>query len=237
MSEKGYLKHKRKLRPGIIFALAVLHILALYGLTRAFAPDLTQSIERNVVETFTVVITAPREEPEVPDEGMQGDPGEEAIPQPVSAPTPRLPPESPREIPQAASTGDANTSGATNDGDGTGASGLGDGTGAGDGGSGRGDGIATGPSVRSGELNQARDFPIPEGGRQSRFGKSVVVHFTVATDGRARNCRVASSSVDADTSARVCPLVFEKIRFNPARRADGTPIEAKYGYRVLFKPS
>lgn len=237
MADSGFLRSKRRLRPGVIVLLVLFHIAAIYGLTRALAPDFTQAIERNVVETFTVTITVPPEEPEVPDEGMQGDPGEDSVPQPVSAPTPRVPPDQPRDLPQAASTGDANTSGATRDGDGTGASGSGDGTGAGDRGSGRGDGAATGPSVRSGELNQARDFPVPEGGRQTRYGKSVIVHFTVTTDGRARNCSIASSGVDAQTAARVCPLVIEKIRFNPATRADGTPVEARYGYRVAFKPS
>jgi protein TonB len=27
---------------------------------------------------------------------------------------------------------------------------------------------------------------------------------------------------------------MEKIRFNPARTADGTPVEARYGYEVKF---
>ena len=130
MVDSGFLRRKRRFRPGVIVLLVLFHIAAIYGLTRALAPDFTQAIERNVVETFTVTITAPPEEPEVPDEGMQGDPGKEAVAQPVSAPSPRTPPERPRELPQAASTGDANTSGATADGEGTGAAGTGDGTGA-----------------------------------------------------------------------------------------------------------
>ena len=90
-------------------------------------------------------------------------------------------------------------------------------------------------SVRSGEINQSRDFPIPEGGRSTRFGKSVTVVFTVTVDGRARNCSVANSQVDAETTALVCPLVIERIRFNPATTAEGTPVEARYGYRVDFR--
>jgi protein TonB len=89
--------------------------------------------------------------------------------------------------------------------------------------------------VRSGELNEARDFPAPEGGRAARFGKSVTFHFTVTTDGRARDCSVASSQVDAATTARVCPLVMERIRFNPATTREGTPVEARCGYRVDFR--
>jgi protein TonB len=75
---------------------------------------------------------------------------------------------------------------------------------------------------------------VPEGGRQARFGKRVIVLFTVTTDGRARDCSVAQSNVDAAATALVCPLVIRKIRFNPARRSDGTPVEARYGYRVDF---
>ncbi|MGB3167455.1 MAG: energy transducer TonB, partial [Alteraurantiacibacter sp.] len=92
-----------------------------------------------------------------------------------------------------------------------------------------------GPSVRAGDLNEARDFPIPEGGRATRLGKSVTVHFTVTTEGRARGCTVANSQVDAATTAAVCPLVVQRITFNPATAADGTPIEARYGYRVDFR--
>ena len=77
--------------------------------------------------------------------------------------------------------------------------------------------------------------PAPPGGREARFGKSVTVVFTVTPDGRARHCSVARSSVDAEATALVCPLVIRKIRFNPATRGDGTPIEARYGYRVDFR--
>ena len=138
-------------------------------------------------------------------------------------------------MPQASSTGAANTSGARDQGDGTGASGEGSGTGSGDGGGGIGGGLASGPSVRSGEVNSARDFPVPEGGRQTRFGKSVTVVFTVTLDGRARNCSVARTSVDPATTALACPLVIEKVRFNPARNRAGEPVEARYGYRIDFR--
>jgi len=162
MPQTGFLKRERKLRPGIVIALVLFHLLALYGLTRALAPDFTQAIERNVVEAFTVTITAPPEEPEEPDEGMQGDPGKEAVPQPVSAQSPRIPPERPRELPQAASTGQSNRSGTTANGDGTGASGVGDGAGSGDEGSGQGSTLASKPVlIRS--ITDASAFPIPPG--------------------------------------------------------------------------
>ena len=235
MNDGGFLKRKRKIRPGIVVALILFHVLAIYGLTRALAPDFTQAIERSVVETFTVTITAPLEEPEVPDEGMQGDPGEEAVPQPVSAPTPRIPPERPRELPQAASTGEATTSGANSDGDGTGAQGTGDGTGAGDEGSGQGSTMASKPIKISGTINSARDYPVPDGGREVRFGRSVRIAILVGRDGLPKRCRVFGSSGLPDTDARTCELAMSRFRFEPARNARGDAIEAEFGWEQRFR--
>ena len=235
-----YSDTRRKPRPAVIVLIVLLHILALYGLARAFAPDFTQTVEREVLSTFNVTITAPPDDPptpdQVPDEGAQGDPGKKAIARAETAPEVERPLKKTRPAPKASSTGSANSSGARDDGNGTGAAGSGDGTGSGRGGSGAGGGaVATKPSVRSGNLDQANDFPIPEGGRQTRFGKAVTVVFTVTTDGTAKNCSVANSSVDAQTTGMVCDLVIRKIRFNPATTRDGAPVEARYGYRVDFK--
>lgn len=240
MKAKRYTSRLRR-RPSwpLLAAILLLHIAVAYGLARALAPDFTTSVEREVVSAFTVTITAPPDppppenEPE-PDEGAQGAPGKEAVPQPVTAPSPRIE-RTPEPRPRASSTGTANRSGARESGEGTGAAGSGDGTGSGNRGGGQGGVAVTKPSVRSGALNTASDFPVPPGGRETRFGKSVTVAFTVTTDGRARNCSVARSSVDAETTALVCGLVAQKIRFNPARDRNGEPVEARYGYRVDFR--
>ncbi|MEL7444956.1 MAG: energy transducer TonB [Pseudomonadota bacterium] len=240
MAGEGFLKRRKRPRWQVLVLIVLAHIVLLYALGRVFAPDMTASVERSVVSAFTVTVTAPAEPtPEAtpePDEGAQGDPGRRATPSEVTAPKPPTPIATPTPRPQASSTGAANNSGARHAGDGTGAAGQGPGTGSGRGGSGQGNGIATGPSVQSGNLNIARDFPVPEGGRSTRFGKSVTVVFTVTTEGRARNCSVARSEVDAETTSRVCDLVAQKIRFNPAMTRDGRPVEARYGYRVDFKP-
>ena len=101
-------------------------------------------------------------------------------------------------------------------------------------GRGRGGGIASGPTVQSGSIDSARDFPIPEGGRRVREGSSVTVVFTVGVDGRASNCSVSRGGPDTATNALVCPLVVERIRFNPARDANGNPVPARYGWRQDF---
>ncbi len=242
MGTAGYGAEKKRLNWKLIVLIVLLHLAALYGLARALAPDFTARVIEQATSMVTVTVSTYEEEPpEVepsmappqPDEGAAAEAGKEAVAREVVAPPQPLPRPSP--APRASSTGTANASGATDRGDGTGAGGQGDGTGSGRSGSGQGGAVAAGPSVRSGELNEARDFPVPEGGRAARFGKSVTVHFTVTTDGRARNCSVASSQVDAATTARVCPLVVERIRFNPATARDGTPVEARYGYRVDFR--
>ena len=221
----------------LIVALVLFHMLALYGLARFLAPDITRSVEQQVLDGLTVIVTTPDPDPVAepePDEGAAGAAGEEAVPQPVTAPTSRIE-RNPEPRPRASSTGTATRSGARDSGDGTGAQGEGEGTGSGNGGGGQGNGVAVRPSVASGSLDPRRDFPVPEGGREARFGTSVTVVFTVTTGGRARECSVAQTSADAQTTALVCGLVIEKIRFNPARARNGEPVEARYGYRVDFR--
>ena len=245
MRNQGYSQVSRRPKPAIVAAIVLGHVVGLYFLARALVPDVTGAVERDVLEAFTVTVTAPPEEPppppppEVepePDTGAQGDPGKEAVPQDTKEPDPPIKLKKDKPAPRATSTGTAKSSGAKDKGEGTGAAGTGEGTGSGNSGSGSGnDRVAvTKPSVRSGELNTARDFPVPEGGRKTRFGKSVIVHFTVMPDGTASRCSVASSGVDSMTTGLVCGLVRQKIRFNPATNAAGQPVEARYGYKVDF---
>ncbi|TNE54662.1 MAG: hypothetical protein EP341_05710 [Sphingomonadales bacterium] len=236
MSDGGFLRRKRKLRPGVIALIVLFHLAALYGLTRALLPDVTDTIERGVVEALTVTITAPPDDPpDIPDEGMAGDPGKDAVPQPVSAPKPRIPPENERPLPQAASSGDANTSGAQQTGDGTGAEGEGEGTGSGDEGSGRGSSMATKPVKIAGTINSARDYPVPDGGREVRFGRSVRIAILVGRDGLPKRCRIFGSSGLPDTDARTCELAMSRFRFRPALNARGDPIEAEFGWEQRFR--
>lgn len=219
-----------------VIALVVLgHLLAFYGLVRAFAPGAVESVERSVLSTFNVTITTPPPPPPeaepVPDEGAAGDPGREAIPKPVTAPTPKIPVARPSPVPRASSTGNANTSGATQSGAGTGAAGSGEGTGSGRGGGGQGGVAVTKPVKIAGDINSASDFPVPPGGRQTRFGTSVTVYMTVGTDGRASNCRVVRPSPDREADAIVCRLAEERFRFRPATDSQGNAVTATYGWR------
>lgn len=231
----SFLETRRRPRWWLVALIVLAHILALYGLIRIFAPDAVASVERSVLSTFNVTITAPSPPPPAaepePDEGAAGEQGREAVPKPVTAPTPKIPVASPSPLPRASSTGTENRSGARDSGAGTGASGSGEGTGSGRGGGGQGGVAVTKPVKTAGDINSASDFPVPPGGRQARFGTSVTVYMTVGTDGRASNCRVVRPSPDREADAIVCRLAEQRFRFRPATDSQGNPVPATYGWR------
>lgn len=231
----SFVETRRRPRWWLIALVMLGHLAAFYGLIRVFAPGAVASIERSVLSTFNVTVTAPPPPPPpaaqpVPDEGAAGEEGRKAVPKPVTAPTPKITTR-PTPVPRASSTGAASTSGASASGDGTGASGSGEGTGSGRGGGGQG-GIAVSKPVKiAGDINSAADFPVPPGGRQARFGTSVTVFMTVTAEGRATDCRVVRPSPDREADAIVCRLAEQRFRFRPATDAEGRPVAASYGWR------
>ena len=237
----GY-QPRRKPRWGLIALIALGHFLVGVLLARFLAPDFTASIIDRAASTVMVTVDT-REEPEPqptpekepdpePDEGAAAPEGREAEPRAVTLPDTPLPTRTP--VPRASSTGTQASQGSGDRGAGAGAGGEGEGRGSGRAGSGRGGIPVTGPSVRSGSIDSARDFPVPVGGRRVREGTSVTVAFTVGVDGRASRCSVTQPGPDPQTNALVCPLVIERIRFNPARDANGEPVPARYGWRQDF---
>ena len=229
---------KSRPRWGLIALLVLLHILAIFGLARIFAPDFTASVIEEATSLVTVTVRTVEETPPPetmpepqPDEGRAGDEGREAVAREVTAPEPPIRIPNPSPAPRASSTGNANTSGASQQGSGTGAGGSGDGTGAGRGGSGRGGIPVTRPVKIAGDIRSARDYPVPPGGRETRFGQQVVVYMTVGVDGRASNCRVVEPSNDPVADRITCDLAVERFRFEPARDANGDPVAADYGWR------
>ncbi len=234
-TDSKFSTRSRKLKPGTLVLIALLHVLAFYGLVRAFAPDITASVERSVVSAFTVTVTMPPDPPEepepLPDEGSAGDPGKQAVPKPVTAPAPKVVVKKDQPTPRASSTGDAVTSGAKDQGDGTGAAGSGLGTGSGRGGGGQGGIAPTKPVHISGAIDNALDYPVPVGGRQARRGNEVIVKVTVGTDGRARNCSIYRPSQDAEADRITCQLVVERLRFKPAIDRNGNAVAAPFYWK------
>ncbi len=234
--EGAYVAKRKRLSWPLVAGIALLHVAALYGLARALAPDLTAAVERQVVSAFTITASPPSDPPppenqSEPDEGAQGAPGREAVAKPVSAQPPKVRVKQDAAAPKASSTGTASQSGAAAAGDGTGAAGSGFGTGSGNSGSGRG-GIAVSKPVHiSGRIDNARDFPVPPGGREARKGTQVIVRVIVGTDGRARDCTVFRASPDPQADRITCQLVESRLGFRPAMDAAGNPVAAPFYWR------
>lgn len=235
-SEGTYSDKPRRLRWPLVVALVLLHIAGLYGLARVFAPDITAAVERQVVSAFLISEPAPPAPPppenrSEPDEGAQGAPGREAVAKPVTARPPQRRLKEDVALPRASSTGTATRSGAAAAGDGTGAVGNGEGTGSGNSGNGQGGVAVSKPVHISGTIDNARDFPVPPGGREVRRGTQVIVRVTVTPDGRARNCAIVRPSPDPEADSITCRLVETRLGFRPAMDANGNPVAAPFFWR------
>jgi len=237
MADEGAFSRQRKpLSWPLVAGIVLLHLAALYGLARALAPDITAAIEDEVVSAFTVTTASidpppPPENQSEPDEGAQGSPGREAVAKPVAAQPPKVRIKKHTALPRASSTGQASQSGAAAAGDGTGAAGSGLGTGSGNAGSGRGGVAVSKPVHISGWIDNARDFPVPAGGREARKGTQVIVRVTVGTDGRARDCAIIRPSPDPQADRITCQLVESRLGFRPAMDASGNPVAAPFYWR------
>lgn len=221
---------------GVAVLVVLFHVIVVLGLIRAFAPDFAVKAVETVVSTFTVTITAPPppEPAKAPDKaGTAGDAGRKAVAREVNAAKAKVE-LAKTPAPRAASTGAANTSGAAQTGGGTGAGGTGSGPGAGGSGTGAGGGAASKVQHIGGQINNARDFPVPPGGREERIGKAVILALTVAPSGRATACRVYKSSGLPDTDAAACRLAMERLRFKPATNAAGEPVTATFYWQQKF---
>ncbi|PLK23408.1 hypothetical protein C0V72_09950 [Porphyrobacter sp. TH134] len=235
---RSFQSRPRRLSWPLIAGIAALHLAALYGLARALAPDMTGAVVREALAAFALTPEAPPppappppQNQSEPDEGAQGAPGRKASAQPVTSPPPRVRVKQDDPRPQAASTGTASNSGAAAAGEGTGAAGTGFGTGSGNSGAGRG-GIAVSKPVHiSGRIDNARDFPVPAGGRAARRGTQVIVRVTVGTDGRARDCAVIRPSPDPEADRITCQLIESRLGFRPATDASGNPVAAPFYWR------
>ncbi len=229
----NFVSTRRRPRLGALALIVLLHLLAIYALARAFAPTITASVEQSVVAAFTMPApppSPPAAEPQ-PDAGAAAEAGRKAVPKPVTAPKPKVVLKQDKPQPKASSTGTADSSGAKDQGDGTGAAGTGAGTGSGLGGGGQGGFAVAKPVLISGAINNARDYPVPAGGRQARIGNEVIVRVVVGIDGRASKCSIYKASPDPEADRITCRLVMERLRFRPATDANGDPVAAPFYWR------
>lgn len=158
-------------------------------------------------------------------EGAAAPPALKATASPVVAPKPvlSLPVPPPVTAAPKPNDGGATSSGASpRPGPGSGAGGIGDGTGSGRFGTGTGGG---GGAVSARQIaGRIVDRDYPRAARRAKAIGNVLVHFTVATDGRVRACSVRRSSGNEELDGATCRLIRERFRFAPARDASGRAI-------------
>ncbi len=253
----NYANSRQRPDWGTLVLVALLHVAALLGLIRALAPDFTAAAIEQAGSLVTVTLTPPPPQPPPPptvppsprtrpqsEAGAAAPEAPAAQPREVAAPPPMIVLPRISVAPPITATGPADRSGAGERGSGTGAGGEGSGTGGGRSGMGAGSGsgagtgtgagaggVVSGPVKLDGLINDARDFPIPPGGREIRHGHHVIVHMVVGVDGRARDCRVVKPSPDPEADRITCHLAEERFRFRPATDAQGNPVAAPYGWR------
>lgn len=232
-AQRADLKAPRSTRWLIGALVTMMHVAVILGLIQVFAPEFTAGIAQQVLSTVSVTVATPSPTPSPPPKqpdkaGAAGEAGRKAVPREVAAPK-ALIPLATQAAPPVAAHGTDNSSGARDQGQGTGAGGQGNGTGAGGSGNGQGGGLARRFVQIAGTIDSAKDYP--KATRDLRIGKSVLIVFTVGTDGRVHNCRVREPSGDAQSDMITCRLAEERFRFRPSLDNQGNPVEAMYGWR------
>ena len=82
-AQPRYQGKPRGPRWALLGAIVVLHLAALYGLSRLLVPDFTAGVEREVLSVFVASDPPPPPPPTTapaPEEGAAGAPGEQAVP-------------------------------------------------------------------------------------------------------------------------------------------------------------
>lgn len=238
-----------------VAAVAAIHAVLGYALILGLNIDVAAVAERSVKLIDVIDLPPPPSIPppsipppdppkpaerKAPDpEGAAAPPSLKAQAAPVVAPPPRILLKTPTPVVAAPipGLGSAPTMGSAKiDGPGTGAVGQGTGTGSGLSGDGTGGGGSGGDGRRpptrarflSGRIANAdwRDAVDEEG-----FDESVVAHFTVGPDGRARDCEVVESSGVRELDNITCAMIERRFRYRPATDGSGKPISEEMGWR------
>lgn len=230
---RANITSSRRTKAGAAFVAALIHILAVWALIHAFAPNMPGRVVRQVTQAIVVTVAAPTPTPtpsptEAQQAGAAAEAGRKAVPREAAAPKPKIV-LAEKPAPPVSSTGSADTAGARDSGPGTGAGGQGSGTGSGAGGRGQGAGGSAKPVKIAGEINSARDYPRAT--RDLRIGSEVTIALTVGTDGRVKGCRIHRPGPDPEADRITCRLATERFRFRPATDSSGHPIVSTYGWR------
>lgn len=231
-AEELDLSPPRRTKVGVAILVSLIMLLIAVGVIRVFTPNFAARVMETVLNTFSVTVTTPRmppPPPKAPDPaGKSGNEGKKTVPREATAPSVKNPIKQ-APAPLNPGKGNANTSGAASQGSGTGAGGPGNGSGSGAGGNGTGGGAVTKAVKIAGDINSARDYPIPT--RDLRINDYVIVAISVGTDGSPTGCRVAHPSKDTQANAITCQLALKRFRFKPATDASGKPVPSVLGWK------
>lgn len=222
-----------KAAAGVALVHVALAALILSGLTVTTIVRKADALK--VFDVRELVAPPPAEPPPQP----RSAPKEQAAPAaPRSTPTdivaPRhvsLPVPLPLSAAAAAGQGSASAAGAAGRGAGSGAGGQGSGSGGG--GSG-GDGQGFTPArllnkIPDADYRQITASRIPRG--------SATIALRVNPDGSPSNCQVLRSSGDSTVDRIVCDIATRRLRFSPARDAQGRAIGQQIVYTPTWRPN
>jgi protein TonB len=86
---------------------------------------------------------------------------------------------------------------------------------------------------KAGKWASTNDYPA----KALREGREGTVHYAVivGVDGRVKSCTVVVSSGHADLDQAACSNITARARFEPARDANGNPIEFGYSNKFEFR--
>jgi protein TonB len=221
---------RRRERIASAIAVAAFHALIGYALLTGLGIDIAREASDRL-KLFDIRQPPPPPPVEPPPARVEthspqaaaAPPAPKAEAAPIVAPAPevRLPVPPPLPAAPKAAVGRDASAGSSTLGTGSGAGGEGSGSGSGGSGSGSGGGAVTRARQIAGELS-GRDFP--RAAKRARAGGTVLVRYTVGTDGRVSGCTVTQSSGNADLDSTTCRLIEQRFRYEPARDAQGRAV-------------
>jgi protein TonB len=221
------LEDRAKALAGVLLVHVALGAALLAGLNVRNVQHVVDTLKTFDIKDIVPPPPPPPPPKPQPDKAKEeaGAPAKKANPTPIVAPKPKieLPVKPPVVAAQIAGTGSAPSSGAALAGSGTGAGGNGNGRGGG----GNGDYSGFTPARLVRNLNRG-DYRMLTGGRMP-YGRAML-SLQLDTDGVPVSCSVARSSGDPYVDSGLCPLVTSRLRFLPARDADGRPIPYRLQY-------
>lgn len=233
----SYTGGERKDRWKAGAAVALVHVVLGAAILSGLGVDtVSRAVER--LKTFDVDVPEPPPPPPPPpppvQERQSAQPeGAPAAPEPspVVAPEPvvELPIALPIDAAPVAGTGSSSSIGTGGRGTGTGRGLGGSGSGTGAGGSGAG----TTPAQLVRNLTRS-DYRRIAGGRLPQGAASLALR--IGRDGIIDSCQVIASSGDQAVDSALCPLARSRLRFRPARDAQGQPVPYSTNYRATWRP-